>query len=355
MRNFIMAGLVSIPLALSPFTAFADTKNEPLSESESFYSQIERLETKIKEEQEQGKDVPTKVLIDPVTGKSIFFGDENNEIKEMITLDEFKEEIELLAKEETAKEKEDDKEPAFSQSGTQSDGSSPTQPPVPLVPDKTTSNSSSGESATTQIHPPLLAKGERAETLGIISGVDSPLSQTFADFSDGTTTIVSLDIEWDPGDTVAATAEPAPEPEPEPEPVLDEVATRGGGWNSEEESAWVNVEIPAPSNSITETALQYVGYPYVYAASGPNAFDCSGFTSYVYAQHGKSIPRTSYAQGASGVHIPHDQAQPGDIVVLNGGGHVAIYLGDGMIVHASTPATGVKVSPVYGSYYFVRF
>lgn len=174
-------------------------------------------------------------------------------------------------------------------------------------------------------------------------------------------TLVSLDIDWDPGDEVAAVAA-EPEPEPEPEPVVEEVATaevasRAGDRVEEaanDSSSVSEAAIPpAASGGIVGTALQYVGYPYVYGGTSPSGFDCSGFVQYVFALNGISLPRISGDQGRAGTQIPASEAQPGDLVVW-GESHIAIYIGDGQIVHASTPATGVKVSSLYGSYYFSR-
>ena len=110
---------------------------------------------------------------------------------------------------------------------------------------------------------------------------------------------------------------------------------------------------PAVCTWGTRPRRTFVGYPYVYGGSSPSGFDCSGFVQYVFAQHGIGLPRTSGEQGRAGTQIPASEAQPGDLVVW-GESHIAIYIGDGMIVHASTPATGVKVSSLYGSYYFSR-
>lgn len=172
-----------------------------------------------------------------------------------------------------------------------------------------------------------------------------------------TATLVSLDIPFDDGLEVGAKATPPPEPEPEPEeeePVIEEtpVYEEQPVSTSTESSTYPNFPV---GNSITETALQFEGYPYVFAGSSPSVgFDCSGFTSYVYAQHGISLPRTSYAQAGAGVTISASEAKPGDLVISNGGDHVMIYLGNGKVIHASTPATGVKISDIWGPHWFVR-
>ena len=91
-----------------------------------------------------------------------------------------------------------------------------------------------------------------------------------------------------------------------------------------------------------------VGYAYVYGATGPSAFDCSGLTSAAYASIGVSIPRTSQGQFGAGRSVSLDALQPGDLVFYySGPSHVGVYIGGGQIVHASTAATGVKVSSAF--------
>ena len=81
--------------------------------------------------------------------------------------------------------------------------------------------------------------------------------------------------------------------------------------------------------------------------------DCSGFTSAVYSHFGISLPRTSGSQGAYGTAVSYADAAPGDIIYY--GGHVGIYIGNGQIVHASTPATGIKITnALYRSIISVR-
>ncbi len=96
-------------------------------------------------------------------------------------------------------------------------------------------------------------------------------------------------------------------------------------------------------------ALSKVGSPYVYGAAGPNAFDCSGLTSWAWAQAGVSIPRTSGGQ-AGLPSVPLSQLQPGDLVTYYSPvSHVAMYIGNGQVVHASTESRPVYVTTVNGA------
>ncbi|MFJ2441890.1 MULTISPECIES: NlpC/P60 family protein [unclassified Streptomyces] len=89
-------------------------------------------------------------------------------------------------------------------------------------------------------------------------------------------------------------------------------------------------------------AQSKIGTPYVYGANGPGNFDCSGLTSWAYAQAGVSIPRTSQAQGAYGTHLAKSQLQVGDLVIFYGDQHhVGFYAGNNQVLHA--PRTGAVV------------
>lgn len=91
-------------------------------------------------------------------------------------------------------------------------------------------------------------------------------------------------------------------------------------------------------------ALTKQGANYVWGATGPDVFDCSGLMVWSYAQTGKSIPRTSQAQLAGGTPVPLDQLQPGDIIgYYPGVTHVGMYIGNGQVVHASTYGVPVQV------------
>ena len=93
---------------------------------------------------------------------------------------------------------------------------------------------------------------------------------------------------------------------------------------------------------VVEYAKQFLGVPYVWGGNGPNCFDCSGFTKYVYAHFGYTLNRTASAQLSNGVSVSRSELQPGDLIFFDNGkvstpvSHVGIYVGDGQFIHAST-------------------
>lgn len=92
--------------------------------------------------------------------------------------------------------------------------------------------------------------------------------------------------------------------------------------------------------AIVDAARSKIGAPYGWGAVGPNAFDCSGLTSWAYNQVGKSIPRTSQAQASQGTPVAYSDLQAGDIVAFySGATHVGIYSGHGTVIHALNSAT----------------
>ena len=126
--------------------------------------------------------------------------------------------------------------------------------------------------------------------------------------------------------------------------------------NKTSQTTTQTTNVPASSNgsSIVATAKQYLGYKYTYGGSSPSTgFDCSGFTSYVFKQHGISLNRTAAAQYSNGVAVSRANLQPGDLVMFGKSGinHVAIYIGGGQIIHASTPSTGVRIDSLSTGYY----
>jgi len=113
------------------------------------------------------------------------------------------------------------------------------------------------------------------------------------------------------------------------------------------ESAVASAAPTSTGQKIADAAMSKQGAPYVWGATGPSSFDCSGLTSWAYNQVGKSIPRTSGAQASGGTPVSLNALQPGDIIsYYSGATHVAIYIGDGKIVHAVNEGTPVQVNDI---------
>ena len=92
--------------------------------------------------------------------------------------------------------------------------------------------------------------------------------------------------------------------------------------------------------------MAQIGKPYVWAAAGPDSFDCSGLIVYAFGQLGISLPHSSYALWDLGVPVSEDQLQPGDILFFDGLGHVGMYIGGGEFVQAPHTGTDVQVTPL---------
>ena len=102
--------------------------------------------------------------------------------------------------------------------------------------------------------------------------------------------------------------------------------------------------VSSAAQTAVNTALAQVGDRYVYGATGPNSFDCSGLTSFSYKAAGISLPRTSKAQSTFGTPVSKGNLQPGDLVFFYSPvSHVAMYVGNGQIVHALNSSKPVQV------------
>lgn len=109
-----------------------------------------------------------------------------------------------------------------------------------------------------------------------------------------------------------------------------------------------DVPVSGRAAAAVHFALSQVGKAYVYGAAGPNAYDCSGLTMVAWAHAGVGLPHSSSAQFSSGPHIPASQLRPGDLVFYYSPiSHVAMYIGNGLIVHAAHPGAGVRVAGLY--------
>ena len=111
---------------------------------------------------------------------------------------------------------------------------------------------------------------------------------------------------------------------------------------------------PAPDaryGGVVGIAMQYLGVPYVWGGASPSGFDCSGFSMYVFAQIGVSLPHHAASQYGMGTPVSKDQLQAGDLVFFNGLGHMGIYIGGGQFIHAPHTGDVVKISSLSDSWY----
>ncbi|MEW1696089.1 NlpC/P60 family protein [Streptomyces sp. NPDC091278] len=124
-------------------------------------------------------------------------------------------------------------------------------------------------------------------------------------------------------------------------------ASRSGGRVGEPPPPAGLGPVSSRASAAVLAARSAIGKPYVWGATGPSAFDCSGLMVWSYRQAGISLPRTSSAQRYAGRRVPLSQAQPGDLVTYRGdASHVAIYAGGGQVIHAPYPGARVRYDPV---------
>jgi cell wall-associated NlpC family hydrolase len=107
---------------------------------------------------------------------------------------------------------------------------------------------------------------------------------------------------------------------------------------------------PARYGGVVGIAMRYLGTQYVYGGSSPSGFDCSGFTMYVFAQIGVSLPHYTVAQYSLGSPVSRSQLEAGDLVFFDGLGHVGIYIGGGQFIHSPHTGDVVKISSISGWY-----
>lgn len=103
----------------------------------------------------------------------------------------------------------------------------------------------------------------------------------------------------------------------------------------------------ARAAEVVAFAYAQLGKPYIWGATGPAGFDCSGLAQAAWAAAGVALPRTTYSQINAGTRVPQSRLEPGDLVFYYAGvSHVGIYVGDGLIIHAPHPGAPVRVAPV---------
>jgi cell wall-associated NlpC family hydrolase len=133
-----------------------------------------------------------------------------------------------------------------------------------------------------------------------------------------------------------------------------------GSPTSDTSQASETATAPSDANAgLVRTALACRGSRYARGGTGRGGFDCSGFTRYVFAKYGVSLPHSSAAQAGRGAPVSRGSLQPGDLVFFRtyrrGISHVGIYVGDNKFVHAATYGRGVRVDSLGHSYYAARY
>ena len=109
-------------------------------------------------------------------------------------------------------------------------------------------------------------------------------------------------------------------------------------------SSGVSTQSNSSASGVVATAYQGIGGAYVWGGTSFKAWDCSGFTQWVFAQHGINLPRVTWSQIAAAT--PTATPQPGDLVSQNGGNHVGVYIGNGQMISALNPQQGTMVHSV---------
>ena len=212
---------------------------------------------------------------------------------------------------------------------------------------------SSGLLVSMAVAPANAAVGSDAVALGS-ADVSALTSQARAQLAAAPAVTVS-DGSWaeDIKDVAAVKVTPAPEVRATPAPAPAQRTVTPASRSAERTDAPApkveNNPIPqsVSGSKVLEIASRYVGVPYVYGGTTPRGFDCSGFTSYVYAQLGINLPRSSSAQRHAGKVISRADARPGDLIWTPG--HIAIYAGGNSQIDSPRPGKTVQFRQIWQS------
>jgi cell wall-associated NlpC family hydrolase len=195
-----------------------------------------------------------------------------------------------------------------------------------------------------------------------MSAFNDMQSQLFDDYA---TELKALDIRRDATERraaqVAETQKKLAAEKATADKLLAEAQNLLGDLKAEERESILSrgdVRVPSdvPASGRAAAAISYamaqVGKAYVYGAAGPSAFDCSGLTMMAWAQAGVALPHSSSAQYSSGPHVAESDLQPGDLVFYYSPiSHVGMYIGNGMIVNAENPGSGIRVTSLHAMPY----
>ena len=203
------------------------------------------------------------------------------------------------------------------------------------------------------------------EQLTAVSAHNDQQAELMADFA---TQVKQLELREEAAERELAEADQIEEKLAEEKATIDEKAGKAKDLldelkaeaAAERREAQVSRSAPEPRPEVTNAAvsgragaavnfaLSEVGDAYVYGAAGPNSYDCSGLTMMAWRQAGVSLPHSSTSQMSAGPSVSSDDLQPGDLVFYYSPvSHVGIYIGNGKLVHAANPSTGVEVTDAF--------
>jgi cell wall-associated NlpC family hydrolase len=139
--------------------------------------------------------------------------------------------------------------------------------------------------------------------------------------------------------------------------VVFRLVFAGSATHAPSASVTVKVTVYDPGPAVVATAASLAGKPYQYGAAGPNSFDCSGYTQYVYRRYGRSLPHSATSQAQYGTAVSQSAARPGDLILIGSGSsysHAGIYAGSGYMWDAATTGTPVGKHRIWSPAYVVR-
>lgn len=168
-------------------------------------------------------------------------------------------------------------------------------------------------------------------------------------------TAVDLTGEWIAKSTISDRQEEvaeAKEAARRAEEQAKENSRRAASFSSEKSLPSASSSASTRGQAIVNSAMKYLGVPYVWGGTSPSGFDCSGLVQYVCRQNGISVSRTAAAQAGNGTYVSRSNLQPGDLVFFGKGyiHHVGIYIGNGNMIHAPQTGDVVKISSIETDY-----